>query len=164
MVQLGIWSSMDKSVFPLHPPSSLYGVLIAVDSLWPYVYLMHTLSFIHEWKWFHYIRFLLFPFSFLFSFRTLYCYPPKKYLKTRHPGKPTIAWKSYFQGSLLTSHGGQVVVQTPDHPDEWVFGEYQAGTLVYQLVLVSKEPTILVWPESKYYPPTSACLVRKNLR
>jgi hypothetical protein len=51
--------------------------------------------------------------------------------------------------SFLTSHGGEVVVvQTPDHPDEWVFGEYQAGTLVYQLVLVSKEPTILVWPES----------------
>jgi hypothetical protein len=137
MVQLGIWRSMDKSVFPLHPPSSLMvcSLLLVYSG---HMYLMHMIP-LHTLP--------TFPFSFLFSFRTLYCYPPKKYLKTRHPGKPTMHESHIFKDP---SHlmGGEVVVQTPDHPDEWVFAKYQAGTLVYQLVLVSKEPTILVWPES----------------
>lgn len=162
MVQLGIWRSMDKSVFPLHSPSSLMVCwLLLVHS--GHIYFMHTLSLIHEWKWFHYILFLLFLFSFLFSFRTLYCYPPKKYLKTRHPGKPNHAWKSYFQGSL-TSHGGWS--SGPDsRPSRWVSVRRIPGwnpCISTGTGLKRTDHSGVTWV--KYYPPTSACLVRKILR
>jgi hypothetical protein len=98
MVQLGFWRLMDKECVSPPPTIIPHSVLIAVGSLWPYIYLMHSLVLVHTWvKMIPLHTLPAFPFPFLFSFRTLYCYPPKKYLKTRHPGKPTMHESHIFK-------------------------------------------------------------------